>query len=213
MTAILVCGGTLSAAFLQEIRKQYKEASIYAVDGGLTIAATAGIVPDVLVGDFDTAEPVLVEQYAKQCKVFRHPPEKDATDTELAIELAIEHGAEELVLLGATGSRMDHTLANIHMLYKILLLGKRACIRNENNRISLHKQSFYKKKEEMFGNFVSFLPFGGEVTGVTLRGFKYPLEHALLTAGNSLGISNEVLSENIEISFETGYLLMIESRD
>lgn len=213
MTAILICGGTLSAGFLEKIRGEYKDAVIYAVDGGLTVADAAGILPDYLVGDFDTAEEVLVARYEERCVTLRHKPEKDATDTELAIDEALARGAERIILLGATGSRMDHTMANIHMLYRILQKGKKAFILNENNRISLHKEGFVIKGDELFGQYISFLPFFGEVTGVTLKGFKYPLSGETLTAGISLGISNEGREDTMEVSFTSGYLLMIEARD
>ena len=107
MTAILICGGTLSAGFLSKVREQYKDAVVYAVDGGLAVADAAGILPDYLVGDFDTAEEGLVMRYENRCVTIRHKPEKDATDTELAVDEALERGAEHIVLLGATGSRMD----------------------------------------------------------------------------------------------------------
>lgn len=213
MTAILICGGTLSAAFLRKTTEQYKDAVLYAVDGGLKAADDAELLPDFLVGDFDTADAALVERYEERCITLRHRPEKDATDTELAVDEAIARGADEIILLGATGSRMDHTLANVHMLYKMLLQGVRGYILNENNRMSLHKESFQKQKKDMFGTYVSFLPFWGEVSGLTLKGLKYPLDHKMLTAGISLGISNEVKEEKIEVSFASGYLLMIESRD
>lgn len=213
MTAILVCGGALSAAFLRQTVQEYKDAVLFAVDGGLTVVHEAGLVPAYLVGDFDTVEGCLVEQYAPQCKVLRHKPEKDATDTELAIDAAMEQGAEEIVLLGATGSRMDHTLANVHMLFHVMKQGGRACILDENNRMTLHETSFTVRKDRLFGNYVSFLPFFGEAKGVCLSGLKYPLSGQTLTAGSSLGISNEAVSEQIEVSFTQGYLLMIEARD
>ena len=142
MTAILICGGTLSAAFLQEIYEQYRDATVYAVDGGLAVAEAAGIMPDYLVGDFDTAENALVARYESRCITLRHKPEKDATDTELAVDEALEQGADTIVLLGATGTRMDHTLANVHMLYRVLKQGKQAWIVDEHNRISLYDRSF-----------------------------------------------------------------------
>lgn len=213
MTAVLVCGGTLSAAFLREYAEQNKEAALYAVDGGLTVLQKAGLRPDCLVGDFDTVSSELLEQYATQCRVLRHPPEKDATDTELAIDAALEDGAERIVLLGATGGRMDHTMANVHMLYRVLLKGGQASLVDEHNRMTLHQHSFAKKRAELFGNYVSFLPFSGEVKGLTLTGVKYPLFQHTLSVGNSLGISNEVTEEQIRVSFTKGYLLMIEARD
>lgn len=213
MTAILICGGTLSAAFLKEICSGYPEAVVYAVDGGLNVAEAAGILPDYLVGDFDTADHALVECYEHRCVTVRHKPEKDATDTELAIDEALERGTETIILLGATGTRMDHTLANVHMLYRILQKGKKAWIVDEHNRMSLHDKPFLCERDKMFGNYVSFLPFFGETTGVTLKGFKYPLSGKTLTAGISLGVSNEAKEEVMEVSFEKGYLLMIEARD
>lgn len=213
MTALLICGGTLSAAFFKEIRSRYPEAEVYAVDGGLAVVEAAGVMPDYLVGDFDTAEDTLVSRYEHRCVTLRHKPEKDATDTELAVDEAIARGAENIVMLGATGTRMDHTLANVHMLYRIMKQGKKACILDEHNRISLHDKPFVCKRDAMFGSYVSFLPFFGETTGVTLKGFKYPLSGKNLMAGISLGVSNEVKEEKIEVSFERGYLLMIESQD
>ncbi|MGN1084699.1 MAG: thiamine diphosphokinase [Lachnospiraceae bacterium] len=213
MTAILVCGGTLTAAFLREYTAKEKEAVLYAVDGGLTVFEEAGLVPDYLVGDFDTASPGLVERYETLCKTIRHQPEKDATDTELAVDDALSRGADRVVLLGATGSRFDHTLANVHMLYRVLLRGGFAELVDENNRITLHRMPFWKEKKELFGTYVSFLPFFGEVSGVTLSGVKYPLRNQTLTAGSSLSISNEAIDEKIRVSFSNGYLLMIEARD
>jgi thiamine pyrophosphokinase len=108
---------------------------------------------------------------------------------------------------------MDHTLANVHMLYRVLQQGKKAWILDEHNRISLHDKPFTCKRSELFGTYVSFLPFFGETTGVTLKGFKYPLSGKTLTAGISLGVSNEVKEDVMEVSFEKGYLLMIEAKD
>ncbi|MBR2409866.1 MAG: thiamine diphosphokinase [Lachnospiraceae bacterium] len=213
MTAILICGGTLSAAFLKEVTKQYQDAVIYAVDGGLTVADEAGVIPNVLIGDFDTAKETLVSKYEAKCETVRHQPEKDATDTELAVEEAMKRGADSLVLLGATGSRMDHTLANIHMLYKVLLQGKKACILNENNRITLHNRSFRKRRDSLFGQYVSFLPMFYDVHELSLTGMKYPLRDKTLVAGTSLGVSNEAVGNEIEVSFSKGFLLMIEARD
>lgn len=213
MTAVLVCGGSLSAAFVKQMERTMKDAVWYAVDGGLTVLDQAGIKPDYLVGDFDTADAALVEKYTETCEVLRHPPEKDATDTELALDMAIEQGAGFILLLGATGSRMDHTLANVHMLYRALEKNCTAMILDEHNRLSLHRSSFCIRKTDLCGKYLSFLPFFGEVKDLSLSGVKYPLEHADISAGSSLCISNEAEDEKIRVSFHGGYLLMIESRD
>ena len=213
MTAVLICGGDITAAFLRKCLEQYTDAFLYAVDGGLTVADSAQVMPDVLVGDFDTADATLVARYESRCEVLRHIPEKDATDTELAVDDALARGMEQIVLLGATGSRMDHTLANFHMLYRILEQGRTGWILNESNRISLHRSSFSVRKGELFGTYLSFLPFYGDVKGLVLSGVKYPLSGKDMTAGNSLGVSNEAKDDIIGVSFDAGHLLMIEARD
>ena len=213
MTAILVCGGTLAAAFLREAAAKEKEVVLYAVDGGLTVIDEAGMKPDYLIGDFDTVSKELIERYETVCETIRHRPEKDATDTELAVDHALEHGADRIVLLGATGSRFDHTMANVHMLCRVLLRGRFAELIDKNNRITLHRIPFQIDKKELSGTYLSFLPFFGEVEEVTLTGVKYPLYRKTLTAGSSLSISNEALDGKINVSFSNGYLLMIESRD
>lgn len=213
MKAILVCGGTLSAAFFKQVLQENKEAVLFAVDGGLMVTEEAGVCPKYLVGDFDTAKKELVKSYEGRTVIYRHPPEKDATDTQLALELAIELGFDEILLLGATGSRMDHTLANVHMLFLAQKAGKSACILDENNRLTLHEKPFEVKKEELKGNYLSFLPFGGCVEGLTLAGVKYPLCNKQFLPGDSLCVSNEAKEEKVRVSFEKGLLLMIESRD
>lgn len=213
MTAVLVCGGTVSAAFLKEKISEIEDAKVYAVDGGLTICDAAGIVPDYMIGDFDTAASDLVLCYSQKCKVFRHPPEKDATDTELAMELAISEGMERIVLLGATGTRLDHTLANVHMLYYAMVRGVSAEILDEHNRITLHDRSFCVTEGKRFGTYISFLPFAGTVSKLTLSGVKYELNGYDLNPGTSICVSNEPVSERISVNFETGILLMFQTRD
>ena len=94
MTAVLICGGDITAAFLRKCLEQYTDAVVYAVDGGLSVAEEASVVPDVLVGDFDTADAALVQRYENLCRVLRHMPEKDATDTELAVDDALPSGVQ-----------------------------------------------------------------------------------------------------------------------
>lgn len=213
MKAILVCGGTLSAAFFKQVLEANQEAAVFAVDGGLYVTDEAGICPKYLVGDFDTAKQELVKTYEGRTRIYRHPPEKDATDTQLALELAMELGFDEILLLGATGSRMDHTLANVHMLLTAQKAGKTACLLDENNRLTLHEKSFEVNSKDLYGEYLSFLPFAGRVENLTLQGVKYPLRDKLLLPGDSLCISNEAKEEKISVSFTKGLLLMLESRD
>ena len=116
-------------------------------------------------------------------------------------------------IVGATGSRLDHVLGNIHLLVLPLQLGISACLIDARNKIYLRKENFKIRKESQFGNYVSLLPFSDRVVGLTLTGFKYPLNHIILSSGNSLGISNEIVEEEAVVELNEGVLLVIESRD
>lgn len=211
---LLISAGDINPSFLVEYTNKYDFFMTIAIDGGLYAARECGIIPDVILGDFDSVSSQLLDDYqAGRTKILKYPKEKDLTDTEIGIELAIKEGADELVMFGCTGSRWDHTVANIHLLVQTLDKNISAFLINENNKIYLKKNSFSIKKEEQHGHYVSLLPFGGQVTGLTLKGMKYPLDHIVLSPGVSLGISNEIIDEIADISFDEGVLLVFETRD
>lgn len=217
---LILTGGTLTKEFLEDFLKKETVSKIICIDGALKVAHEAGIEIDYLVGDFDTADSSLVEFYKKQIQegkmqtVFKeYNPVKDATDTEIGVSLALEEGAEEIILLGATGTRIDHTLANIHLLLKPLSFGVKAYILDKHNKIYLIDREIELIKKELYGSFVSLLPFGGDVRKVTLRGFKYDVTKRDYLLGDSLGVSNELLEEKGQIMFEEGVLAVFETRD
>jgi thiamine pyrophosphokinase len=127
--------------------------------------------------------------------------------------LALMYNPTSIDIFGATGSRLDHVLANIHLLMIPMQLEINACIIDKSNKIYLKKDSFSLKKSEQFGDYVSLLPFSEKVNGLTLKGFKYPLDHITLSAGNSLGISNEIWDDEAMVDLSEGILIVIESRD
>jgi thiamine pyrophosphokinase len=190
---------------------------IIAVDGGIEAANKLHITPTHIIGDFDTVAPEEVEKLKEQgvtCVTLN--PEKNQTDTEAALDLAIELGIRELWIYGATGTRMDHTLANIalfHKMYQKRIYGK---IVNGNNLMYLVESGFYRlDREKQYGKYVSILPFTKRVTGISLKGFKYPLEDAVMKFGEcpGWGISNEIVFPQAWISVETGTLLVMETKD
>ena len=142
-----------------------------------------------------------------------HQPEKDDTDTELAIKRALAMGASHIVLLGATGGRLDHLLGNIHLLFPCLQRGVQASIVDPGNKLYLIDGEHHFKKKDVWGTYVSFLPLTEEVRGITLRGFKYPLTDRDISIGTSLCISNELEDEEASITFREGVLVVVESRD
>ena len=133
-TACIVTGGTLSESFLADYLAGHQESVLIVVDGALKTTHTLGLAPDYIVGDFDTVDQRLLEYYDSNI-ILRHPPEKDQTDTELAIETALRAGCTELVFFGATGSRLDHSLANIFLLESLIKQDIEAAVLNETNKL------------------------------------------------------------------------------
>lgn len=149
----------------------------------------------------------------KKIEMIRLNPIKDDTDTEFVIREAIRRGATKIVILGATGTRLDHVLANIYLLGLGLEHKVHMELVDAYNRIRMINDRIVIAKNEQFGNFVSVLPIKGDAKGVTLEGMKYPLKDAMIPCFSSLGVSNEIVEEWAKISVEQGTLLVIESRD
>lgn len=210
--ACIITGGNLSAAFLLKYMKETSYTIIIAVDGALEIVHRLGICPDYIVGDFDTVNKELLKEYEEQ-KILRHPPEKDQTDTELAIETAVQHQCRELVLLGATGTRLDHSLANIFLLQRLLEKNIQAVIADDCNRLYLKNNSFTLKKQECYGRYLSLLPLTEKVEQVTLTGFKYPVQGRTFFREYTLGVSNEITEEEARVEFSEGIFIVVESKD
>lgn len=191
------------------------EKILLAADKGMEFFYRNGIKPDMIVGDFDSADSEALAFFRRQpdIRIQQLNPVKDDTDTEYAVRLAISMGAEQITLLGATGSRIDHVLGNIELLGIGLSAGIPMEILDAKNRIRMLRQGLVLHRQEQFGRYVSLLPYTDKVEHIYLRGFKYPLVDATLTGGCSLGVSNEIVQEEAEIAFAGGILLLIEARD
>lgn len=216
---LIITGGYLSIDFAREYIDNHNFDSIIAVDSGLAYAEKLNVNLSYLVGDFDSVPKEVLDKYYRMAEIDGYPiikkfnPEKDLTDTQIAIELAISLDAEELTILGATGTRIDHLLANIQLLSITQKKNISAFIIDEHNKIYLLDHSTTIMKENLFGPFISLLPYTEVVKEVTLRGFKYPLQNRDIHIGTSLGISNEVTAEQAEIIFQSGILIVTESKD
>lgn len=177
---------------------------VICADGGLVHAEKMGVVPNLAVGDFDSyAGPVTGE-------VRRFNPEKDYTDTHIAVTEALERGYREIILLGATGTRLDHTLSNIGLLEYIALKGGTGYVINETNKITVINKTTVIEPEE--GWHLSLIPIG-RVKGVTLKGLKYPLHNYDLKFSESLAVSNEFTDGAAVIEIKEGSLIVVKSRD
>lgn len=215
MHILIVTGGTIDQGFIDSYLQKYSFDEVIGVDKGLEYLYHNNIRPTDIVGDFDSLQSNILACYEKQTEVKRHvyDPVKDATDTEIAVRLALTKKPQEITIIGGTGSRLDHTIGNIQIL-SIALQEDIICrLVDGHNRIRLLNRTTMIKKEQVFGRYVSLLPLTTEVSGLTLRGFKYPLNKHLLTSTDSLGISNELTEDQGIIEFEEGILVMIEASD
>lgn len=215
MKVVIVSGGYIDDRFAVDWLKENRYDLLIAADSGMDFLYRNHIIPNVVAGDFDSVDEVSLQRFSDMdsVEILRLNPIKDDTDTEFVIREAIRRDATEITILGATGTRLDHVLGNMHLLGIGLQENVKIQLVDAHNRIRMIKGEMFLQKKEQFGNYVSFLPIDGSATGVTLEGFKYPLKDAVIPSFSSLGISNEVVEEQAKIIIENGILLMIESRD
>ena len=189
---------------------------LIAADKGLEFFLHTGICPDMAVGDFDSLSDE-GEEFLKSLEnteICRLRPEKDDSDTQSAVCRAAERGGKNIVLFGCLGTRLDHTFANMGLLVWGQQRGIRVFIYDRYNYITMIESGTVLKRKEQFGKYVSFFSLGGDVSGLTLKGFKYPLNcHYLTVSDCGLTVSNEILEEEAEVTFDSGNLVMIMSRD
>ncbi len=221
---LIITGGTFDIDFAKAYIKTLSYDKVFAVDKGLEYVDALGMEPDYLIGDFDTVQPCILSKYEESekgrsgtYKIIKHPPMKDATDTELAIDLALSLQANQITLLAATGSRIDHVLANIGLLEKTINNYVRMYIVDASNKIQFLSSDTIANlkilKDNQHGKYVSVLPVTDVVKGLTMKGFLYPVDDEEIRRGSSRTVSNEIVNDAMEITICEGKLLVIESKD
>jgi len=180
---------------------------IIACDGGLRHARAMEIFPDIIIGDLDSAP----GEYLKICKmkgipINIHPTQKDDTDLALAMSHALEI-ASSVLILGALGGRIDHTLANFHVLASSTVPAE---IRDENTSIHAVRNHLVIAKEDY--QTVTLLPLSTKVTGIRTAGLAYPLNGETLRLGLVRGVSNYFTNSTAEIFVESGVLLVMRAK-
>ncbi len=213
----IISGGSIDLEFVRKYLKQEKFQTIIAVDNGLKWCDELGVVPDEIVGDFDTVCADLVQRYEKNenIKIERLNPIKDDSDTEHAMWHAVTYEPDEVVILGATGTRLDHVMANVSALQILLSYHIPAYILDKNNRIRLVQRELVIKKEEQYGQYVSLIPFTDVVKGVTVEGVAYPLEEKNFSKDEcySLGVSNKITESQMHVFIRHGIMMVLETKD
>lgn len=217
MKTLIVSGGKINTDFALSYCKNESFDQIIGVDRGLKFLYENEILPAYVVGDFDSADPKLEAYYRRQkgIEIRRFNPVKDSTDTQIAIELALELNSTSIVILGGTGSRLDHVLGNIQSMMLAKNAGVDCTLLDEHNRIRLIAEDTVMRKNQQYGRFVSLIPLTSIVEGVDLIGFKYPLHnHTFTSIGSAgLGVSNEIMEEEAVIHIKSGILILIEALD
>lgn len=216
MNTVLICGGEINDEFSLVCLKQIKPDCIIGVDKGLEFCYRNHVIPDWILGDFDSISKDVIDWYREQQEIpiRQYKPEKDDTDTRLGMELALNLGSDKIFLLGATGGRLDHYMGNLQSLLIMAMEEKEGWILDEQNAITVRKAGkICIHKEEQFGKYVSFFSMGDEVTGLSLKGFQYPLDGYTLKNSDGIAVSNQLLDDCGIIEFETGYLMMVLSKD
>lgn len=183
------------------------------VDSGTLFLMKEQLPIHLAIGDFDSItelEKEKVKKYAKRY-ISCDPVHKNETDTEMAVKHAIRMQPEEIIIFGATGTRLDHTMANVHLLRLTAEHNIPCRIIDQWNEAQLVQDELTIAS----GNFsyISLLPLTTAVTGITLIGFEYTLEHATITLGQTIGISNKLKGKFGKIMIESGLLLVIKSKD
>lgn len=181
---------------------------IVCADGGASLAKTWGLKPDLIIGDQDSLDSETKAYWEGKAVSFqRFPVEKDETDLDLALTWALEQGATQVSLTGAWGGRVDHSLGNLALLYRLALLDIPNQLLTRNQILSATRSKFISQVQT--GAIVSLLPLNSTVQGVTTSGLKYGLEKATLIQGSTLALSNEATQAEIFVEVKKGVLLIV----
>ena len=210
-------GGQVFADSIGELSLAPKDGDlIIAADSGYMTARRFGIKPDILLGDLDSLEcSELSQGELDEMEKIIVPRIKDDTDTQLAVDTAIERGAENICIIGGLGGRLDHTLSSVFLLEYIAEHGV-SCVMTDGRNIVRMLVSYGEKRMvtvERGYKYLSLVSLSDICRGVSMTGVFYPLDSIELTRKYSYAVSNEITSEYAEISLTDGVMLIIESRD
>lgn len=180
---------------------------IVAVDGGLEHLEALGLTPDIIIGDLDSAGDRQELKSRYPAAAFRvYPPEKNATDLELALDLLSEETIDEALLIGAVGGRVDHELGNLLLLERFRAAGIDVAIETEEQTLFLIENT--RIIEGRAGDLFSLIPLE-TLSAVTLQGFAYPLDAFRLERGSTRGLSNVITTDSARVQVTGGLALVI----
>ena len=184
---------------------------IVCADGGALHVRELGLQPQTIIGDMDSLSSTDVQAFAAAgAQIVKHPPEKDETDLELALHYCKQLGAGTVTILGGVGGRFDQTLANILLLTLPALASLRIKLVDGAQTIRLLEPGFHQIAGAA-GDTISLIPLQGAATGITTRGLQYALRDEILLSGPARGISNVMLTGQVEVALGGGLLLLVHT--
>ena len=214
MNTVLICGGEINDEFSLVCLKQIKPDCIIGVDKGLEFCYRNHVIPDWILGDFDSISKEVIDWYREQQEIpiRQYKPEKDDTDTYYAARKALELGATDVVIVGGLGgARLDHTLANLQTLVFLAKNGVCATLADTDNEVTALLPGTHRIQARP-GWYFSIFSAGEQAPGVTLEGLKYPLHDYTLTHAFPIGVSNEFAAETATLRFSAGMIYLVLSR-
>ncbi len=209
-TSCIIIGAAPGMPLAWLDRALIARSEIIAADGGYQTAQRAGLTVEFWVGDADSAGDV-PDAPGLFCE--RLPCEKDFGDVHTAVERALARGMREIVLVGCSGGRLDHFLADVALLERIERAGAHGELRDAQNRLFFLAPGRHIVPRDAAFSYLSLLALDETLTGVTLSGVKYPLAGATLRREMPIGISNEWTADEAEIVISSGRALCVLSRD
>ncbi len=183
--------------------KKEKEDLIIAADGGYKHLLSANIKPDIIIGDFDS-----LKEIPNFDNIIKLNPIKDITDTDAAVKLGIEKGYKNFIIYGGLGGRLDHSIANIQLVAALSQKKITAVIKGDDTEITAVTDGKINFASSHKG-YISIFSHSDKCEGVYLKGFKYPLDNAMLTNIFPLGVSNEFTDVESEIIITKGTAIII----
>lgn len=214
MKALLIANGCIDNVqfYKEEVLGKVHYDIVVCADGGIENTLKLGLIPNIVIGDLDSITNDTMEMMVKEnIKTIKYPKEKDETDTELVLDYLIKQRCSTVTMMGCLGNRMDHSLANIYLLKKLLKNKINGHIIDENNHITLidNQIELIDKKEHI----VSLIPLTDRVEGITTKGLYYPLDNALMLKEKPYGISNVIISNDAKVNISSGELLILICKD
>ncbi|MBE6633896.1 MAG: thiamine diphosphokinase [Ruminococcaceae bacterium] len=208
MNAFLYVGGEIRPEGITE--RPAEGDLVIAADAGYHNARRLGVTPSILVGDLDSFGN---GEIPAEVELIQHPPEKDYTDTQLALELALERGATSLTFIGGLSGRLDHTLSNLAVLEYLRAKKRPAIFTDGANRVRfLRNDSALIPRSQAF-RYLALIAADERVRGVDVEGCKYPLKNATLTRLQQYAVSNEITGNCAFVAVKRGGLWIVESAE